>query len=657
MLLSNRMRCLQPALLTVTASMTPSLCNGANGTSTASDVYKRQPYTYQWNTNPVQTTQTAINLAPGIYTVTVTDACGNTGTATDTVTTTSALTVTFNVTNVSCFGLSTGQIIADTTSATNPPYTFAWSPSGGNGLIANNLAAGTYTLSITDSTGCTQVDTVSVTQPPQLTVTTSPNTILCFGMSSGADTATVGGGTPNYSYFWSPSGGNGATAINLVAGTYTVTITDANGCTVSSSSTIMQPPALTNTVSPSVTICIGQNTIISSTPGGGTNPYTSAWSDGNMTNSETVSPIVTTTYNVTVTDANGCSITGSTTVTVNPPLSLIVSPNDTICEGFAGQISATASGGDGIYTYTWTNGVGPGSGPFAVSPLITTTYVVTVSDNCGSTPVTDSVTVVVNPGPVVNFTGTPVKGCTPLTVQFTDQTITNLNNLVRSWNFGDGSTFSDSLNPVHIFTTPGTFSITETVHGGSSNCVSSLTDSAMIIVYPLPIAAFLVNPPIASILSPMINIVDESMGATLWNYKFGDGGSSNLRNPSHAYGDTGTFWITQMVWNQWGCVDSIMGTVIINPDYTFYIPNAFTPGSSHGLNPTFQGYGTGIIQYEMSIFDRWGEEIFHSVDMNNPWDGTYNGSDLKQDVYVYEIKITDLNHQAHQYSGKVTLIR
>src|SRR5665213_4559527 len=89
MLLSNRMRCLQPALLTVTASMTPSLCNGANGTSTANPVGGTAPYTYQWNTNPVQTTQTAINLAPGIYTVTVTDACGNTGTATDTVTTTS----------------------------------------------------------------------------------------------------------------------------------------------------------------------------------------------------------------------------------------------------------------------------------------------------------------------------------------------------------------------------------------------------------------------------------------------------------------------------------------------------------------------------------------------------------------------------------------
>ena len=647
--------CTSPSL-TVTATMTPSLCNGNNGTATAHPVGGTAPYTYSWNTIPVQTTQTAVNLAPGTYSVTVTDACGNTGVATITITTTSALTVSFTTTNISCFGLSNGEIIADTTGATNPPYTFLWSPSGGNGLTAQNLAAGTYTLSVTDSTNCTQVDTVSITQPPQLIVTTSPNTILCFGLTTGADTTTVTGGTPNYTYLWSPAGGNAATAINLSAGAYTVTVTDAHGCTATSSSIITQPPALTNTVSPSVTICIGQSTVISSTPGGGTSPYTYAWSNGNTTNSQTVNPVVTTIYNVTVTDANGCTITGSTTVTVNPPLSLVVSPNDTVCEGFSGQISATATGGDGIYTFTWTNGVGPGSGPFTVTPLVTTTYVVTVTDNCGTTPVTDSVEVVVNPGPIVNFTGTPLKGCTPLTVQFTDQTISNLNGLVRAWNFGDGTPFSDSINPAHVYITPGTYTVTETVTG-STSCFGSHTDSAMITVYPIPVAGFLVNPPIASILNPMINIKDESIGASVWSYTFGDGGSSNLRNPNHNYTDTGTFWITQMVWNQWGCVDSIRGTVIINPDYAFYIPNAFTPGATNGLNTTFQGYGTGIIQYELSIFNRWGEQIFYSVDLNKPWDGTYNGSDCKQDVYVYEIKITDQNHQPHKYAGKVSLIR
>jgi len=645
-----------PPVLTVTATMTPSLCNGNNGTATAHPVGGTGPYTYSWNTNPVQTTQTAVNLAPGTYSVTVTDACGNQGIATITVTTTSALTVTFATTNVSCFGLSTGQIIADTTSANLPPYTFLWSPTGGNGLTAQNLAAGTYTLSVTDNSGCVQVDTVSVTQPPLLTVTTGHNTILCFGLTTGADTANVVGGTPNYTYLWSPAGGNVATAVNLGAGSYTVTITDANGCTASSSNTITQPTALTNVVSPPVTICVGQNTIVTSTPGGGTPGYTYSWSNGNTTNSQTVNPIVTTIYNVTVTDANGCTITGSTTVTVNPPLSLVVSLASVICEGQTASISATGSGGDGVYTYTWTNGVGPGAGPFIVSPLVTTTYVVVLTDNCGSTPVTDSVTVTVDPAPIVNFTGTPLKGCSPLTVQFTDQTVSQFQITSRVWNFGDGSPVSDSTNPIHVYITPGSYSVTETV-AGSSNCVSSLTDSAMVTVYPNPIAGFLVNPPIASILNPLINIKDESTGGSVWSYTFGDGGSSNLQNPNHSYTDTGTFWISQIVWNQWGCVDSIRGTVIITPDYAFYIPNAFTPGATNDLNTTFQGYGTGIIQYEMSIFNRWGEQIFYTVDMNKPWDGTYNGSDVKQDVYVYEIRITDQNHQAHKYAGKVTLIR
>jgi gliding motility-associated-like protein len=287
--------------------------------------------------------------------------------------------------------------------------------------------------------------------------------------------------------------------------------------------------------------------------------------------------------------------------------------------------------------------------------LANITYVVTVSDNCGSTPITDSVQVVVNPGPIVNFTGTPVHGCTPLTVQFTDSTISNLTGLVRSWNFGDGSTFSDSLNPVHIYTMPGTYTVTEIVHGGSSNCVASHTDSAMITVYPIPVPGFVVSPPMATLLTPQIDINDLSSGATIWSYTFGDGTGSNLENPKHSYTDTGIFWIDQIVWNQWGCVDSTRGTVIINPDYAFYIPNAFTPGT--GLNYTFQGYGTGIIQYEMNIFDRWGEEIFHTVDINNPWDGTYNGTNVNQGIYVYEIKITTQDHASHQYAGKVTLIR
>jgi gliding motility-associated-like protein len=640
-----------------TMSSTADSCS--NGVGTASAIaHGTGPFTYTWSPAGGNAAN-ATNLVGGLYTITITDGAGCQ--TIDTITVANITGVTAGDTvfqNVTCFGMNNG--IAAVTGVVGN-YTYTWSPSGGNAATASNLSAGTYTCSIINpnNVNCVTSEILTIIQPPALTVTSSPKATTCAGGNTGADTAFANGGVGPYTYIWTPIGGNTATAANIPAGNYTVTVTDANGCTATSTSIVQSTNTLNVTISPNITICIGQSTILTATASNGTGPYTYAWSNGGNGNPITVNPIITTSYSVTVTDANGCQgISGLVTVTVDPPLSVTAQTAVSICSGETATISATATGGDGIYTYTWNNGLGNSGGPFTVSPLVTTTYTVILTDACGSPSATDSVTITVTPGPAVQFTGSPAAGCIPLTVQFTDQTIPQNIITGRDWNFGDGTAHSDSTNPLHIYTVAGSYSVTLTITT-STGCVVSHTDSNMINAYPLPEAHFVIKPDSISILNPQVNFYNISQGDSTAYWSFGDSTtSSQLGYPYliHTYPDTGTYWVSLIIFNQWGCSDTATGTVHITPYTTFYIPNCFAPGHG-GNNRYFTGYGIGIQSFQMSIFNRWGEELFSSRDLNNPWDGTYNGNDVPEGVYVYNIIVKDNNGVTHNYNGNVTLIR
>ena len=642
-----------------TMSSTPDSCS--NGVGTASAItHGTGPFTYVWSPAGGNAAN-ATNLVGGLYTVTITDATGCQ--TIDTITVPNITGVTANgvvFQNVSCFGMNNG--IAGITGALGN-YTYTWSPSGGNAATASSLSAGNYTCSVVDpnNMGCSAVIYLTITQPPALTVNTSPAATNCSGGNTGADTAFANGGVGPYTYVWSPVGGNTATANNLAAGNYTVTVTDANGCTATSTSNVASTTTLNVTLSPNVTICIGQSTILTANVNLGTPPYTYAWSNGGNGNTQTVNPLVTTSYSVTVTDANGCQgISGLVTVTVDPPLAVTAQTAVSICAGESATVSATATGGDGIYSYTWTNGLGNSPGPFTVSPLVTTTYVIVLTDACGSPSVTDSVTITVTPGPTIAFSGTPTAGCIPLTVQFTDLSTPQNTITGWDWNFGDGTAHSDSTNPLHIYYNSGNYDVTLTITT-NTGCVVSLTDSAMITVYPNPEAMFVIKPDSISILNPQVNFYNISQGDSLTNafWNFGDSTTSGQYGYpylTHTYPDTGTYWVSLIIINQWGCTDTATGTVHITPYNTFYIPNCFAPGHG-GNNNYFTGYGIGLQSFQMNIFDRWGDQLFSSRDLNNPWDGTYNGNDVPQGVYVYNITIKDINNVTHNYNGTVTLIR
>ncbi|WP_294236742.1 T9SS type A sorting domain-containing protein, partial [uncultured Chryseobacterium sp.] len=347
----------QPTTLSAAVTQTNVLCNGGStGTATVTVTGGTAPYTYAWSPSG-GTAATATGLSAGTYTVTVTDANGCTLTRTVTITQSSAVSGTTVVTNVACNGASNGAINLTPAGGT-APYTFNW----GGGITTEDrtgLAAGTYTVTITDANGCTGTVNATITQPAALVAATSQTNIACNGGATGIAAVTVSGGTAPYTYSWSPVGGTAATATGLSAGTYTVTITDANGCTLSRNFTITQPAsAVTGTTVVTNVACNGaSNGAINLTPAGGTAPYTFNWGGGITTEDRT--GLAAGTYTVTITDANGC--TGTVNVTVTQPASAVSGTTvvtNVACNGASnGAINLTPSGGTAPYTYNWGGGV------------------------------------------------------------------------------------------------------------------------------------------------------------------------------------------------------------------------------------------------------------------------------------------------------------
>lgn len=378
----------QPAALSGTTGNTPVSCNGgANGTAQITPSGGTPGYTYQWNDPGNQTTAAATGLTAGTYTVVVTDQNGCTRTNSVTVTQPSAITGSASVTSdVLCFGGNSGQANISPSGGT-PGYQYNWS-SGSTSSGATGLIAGTYTVTVTDANNCTHTSTVSITEPTQLTTSiTTPANVLCYGDTTGSATVTPGGGTPVYQYSWS-SGHTTATAGNLAAGTYTVQVTDDNGCTRTTSVQITEPSDFTITTNSTAVLCPGGGNGSASIGVSGATPgYTYAWSHNPALNSNTASGLSAGAYTVTVTDASNCSTTASITVVQPNPFVLNGSQVNIGCNGAStGSMAIAPVGGTSPYTINWYDG---GSNLIATNVLSLTnllagTYSVQLTDqnNC-----------------------------------------------------------------------------------------------------------------------------------------------------------------------------------------------------------------------------------------------------------------------------------
>ena len=228
-------------LAQVTANVT---CNGGTtGSASSSASGGTLPYTFNWN-NGGTNNATVSGLSAGTYTVTGHDSCGSSGTAPVVITQPAAMSISIaSQTNISCAGSSSGSATAGAATGGTSPYTYSWSSGLGTNLAVSNLSAGTYTISATDSHGCTASASAAITQAASsigISIATV-NNVICSGGTGNVTASTATGGTSPYTYSWSNGGGTSVTSLNVSAGTYTITVTDNHGCTATASAVITQP--------------------------------------------------------------------------------------------------------------------------------------------------------------------------------------------------------------------------------------------------------------------------------------------------------------------------------------------------------------------------------------------------------------------------------
>ncbi|MCF8409472.1 MAG: SprB repeat-containing protein, partial [Crocinitomicaceae bacterium] len=390
----------QPTALSALTSITSNYngrnisCFGASdGSASVSYSGGTTPYLISWSPGGA-TTPSISNLGPGTYTATITDANGCIKTSSVTLTQPTVLTSSHTQVNVSCFGGSDGSINLSNGGGT-PGYTYSWS----NGAMTQDisgLSSATYSVIIADLNGCTKSHSVSITQPAApLSLTQTRVNVKCFGNSTGSIDLTVAGGTSPYTYSWS-SGQTTQDISNLVAGNYTVIVTDSKGCTATLTVSVSQPAApLSAQITPSAVLCFGGNSgSINLIPAGGTSPYSFLWSNSAVT--EDLTALTTGNYSVQITDANNCVFTISTTITQPiAPLSLTLSMDEPACfGGLDGNIDVSISGGTIPYAYSWNSGALTEDLPAVGSGF----YQVTVTDLNGCIIVGD--TVITEPAPV-----------------------------------------------------------------------------------------------------------------------------------------------------------------------------------------------------------------------------------------------------------------
>lgn len=390
--------------ITVFASVTPATCFGMNDGS--AEVYDVQggtpPYSYQWNDPLSQNTAQASGLAPGMYTVTVTDANGCSQTADVLVPADLVFQVQSSLASPACAGSADGFIQIDTVTGGQPPYNYAWSTGDTTTALAN-LPTGEYVLTVTDAQGCQTIQTFVLSEPAPMELEVTAVGPACAGDDAGfAAVNVVSGGVSPFAYQWDdPQGQTTATAFGLTAGTYSVTVTDANGCTATATATLPDGIALATETSTTSNYCgSDQNGTATVEVFNGSAPYSYQWDDPQGQTTATATGLASGTYTVTVTDANGCQAVDTAIVGAEVDLQILVSGTDVSCAGASdGMATVTVLSGnadDLVIEWNW-----PGStGQTTLTNLPPGTWSVTVTDtvlNCSAS----AQTAVGEPAPLV----------------------------------------------------------------------------------------------------------------------------------------------------------------------------------------------------------------------------------------------------------------
>jgi hypothetical protein len=333
------------------------------------------------------------NLASGTYTATATDANGCSASSSATIPAGQLFTIGVTSNGVTCHGLANGSASVSVISGSGTGVIYQWS-TGATGNSVSNLTPGTYIVNATNQSGCAAQATFSVSEPLPLSINIQGTDPSCHGMANGSATATFSGGIAPLNCAWS-NGVSGGSIAGIAAGTYTATITDANGCMAQGSFELTQPNLINLMVNSQDVGCFGENSgSANATVSGGVGAISVSWSNGQTGNH--ASNLGAGSYQVTATDQNGCSLIASATISQPNPLTVSLAASHVSCYGGAnGGIVSTVSGGSGTYNYAWSNGLTSAS----LFDLPVGIYTLTVTDSNGCEAYTQ--TEIISPGPLV----------------------------------------------------------------------------------------------------------------------------------------------------------------------------------------------------------------------------------------------------------------
>ncbi len=632
-------------------SPTVNNCNGAcvppfsggsgscDGTASATPTNGLAPYTYLWNDPNGQTTQTATGLCAGAYCVTVTDA--NNCVETFCVTVTDNTPASFSTLNETiCSGSS--YLLNGTSYSTAGSYNDTIVGGAANGcdsIVTLNLtvspiynlaesitvcendvvtypdgtvetisASTTHTSTLVTQLGCDSIIVTAVTMDVGFDLV--ENIELCLGS--------------NYVY------PDGTISNNMqVDESHVSNLLTSTGCDsiITTNITIVTAIVTSN----DVTICIGED-------------YT--YPDGTQSINIQVNESLTIQY----VSSTGCDSLHTTNVLVSPLPAIEAGADITTCTGQ----SVTLSGSGGV-SYQWDNNVVDGQS--FTPPNGTTVYTVTGVDALGCEN-TDLVTVTVTDGPVVTFSGDHLSGCAPHAVTFTNLTPGSSNCV---WDFGNGQSAMTCGPHTVVYNNPGFYDVSLTVTD-ASGCTGTAVYQDYIEVLNDPVAQFVPSTYILDEFNSEVIFNNTSVGATSYQWDFGDGSSgSNVENPIHLFpiGDVG-YVVTLYAFNDAGCFDSIQQAIQYEEQLIYYVPNTFTPDGDEFNNTFMPVFTSGFdpFDYNLLVFNRWGEVIFESNNALIGWDGTHNGNLVQDGTYVWKIEFKEtMSDERHIDVGHVNMLR
>ncbi|MBU2019601.1 MAG: gliding motility-associated C-terminal domain-containing protein [Bacteroidetes bacterium] len=642
----------QPSVVTKNIS-----CFGANdGTATFTmNNTADGPFTFSLDGGTPGNTSSFSGLTPGAHSVRIVNANGC-----DTLIPFNILEpaklkiILVSVENVICHGDSTGRIEISHTGGTGS-INIKWSNTIDNLLINDSLRIGTYTARLQDNNGCLDSISVNVSQPNYLTSSLIIDTIRCFGELAIVENNVQGGITP-YTYVW--NGVKGSNIQNFSEGTHVVKAIDKNNCTIIDTINIFAPQPLEMSISPDTTVCKGSNIAVTCQVLGGTAPYNYNWNVAPMNNSNNVQTMCDANrlIAITVMDSNNCSVDTSMNIYVYQnqlnDLSLTSNKID-VCVGDSIHLVYNYKGITPISSMKWTD-CDTCSPSRWVKITQDSTFTVSGSNICSET-IEKSIFINLIEVPEVNLDLSAMSACPneELTISL-DQNLEP--NWVFEWRLNGMEVYQDRTFTTS-FSNPGTYPV-QLVLYHLSGCKYDLFLDDSIVVYPKPKADFEVDSYEKSYLDPSFQFTNLSTGGFFNAWDFGDGSKSKLINPQHTYTNFGNMLVQLLVTSANGCTDLIEKQLRITFEYALYVPNAFTPNQNN-RNEFFKTQGIGISDedFNLLIFNRWGEVVFDTKDKDQAWDGTYASKIVQDGTYTWKVQFKTLEGQRMIKTGFVLVMR